>query len=146
MTRTEKLQPVVKHVDSKEQLALQAVAFSQQQMVLQQARLQQLEKYRDDYASQPLNPLTGSYSAVQFQEFNRFLTQLDDTIKRQQQVVALARREVELKRQKWVLSRSRSDAMHKVVDRIQAGELKQAERVEQKFMDEVALRNTFKKL
>ena len=144
MTRTQKLQPVVKHVDSKQQLALQAVAFSRQQLEQQQARLEQLIVYKDEYANQPLNPQAASYSAVQFQEFNRFLTQLDDTIKRQQQVVALAQRELEIKRQKWQLSRSRSDAMHKVVDRIQVNELKQAEKVEQKVMDEVALRSFLK--
>jgi len=144
MTRSKKLKPVVKHVDSKEQSALQAVAFSQQQLQMQSSRLQKLKEYKNEYAQQHSTDQPVSYSAVQFQEYNRFLTQLDETIKQQTQVVEMAQREVDIKRQKWKLSRSRSDAMHKVVDRIQASELKQNEKIEQKVMDEIALRNVIK--
>jgi flagellar FliJ protein len=131
-------------VDQKEQSALQAVAHSQQQLVLQETRLKQLRDYKNEYTDQHLKPQAIIFTAFQFQEYNRFLTQLDETIKRQEQVMKMARREVEIKRQKWKLSRSRSEAMHKVVDRIQAGEHQQAEKLEQKLMDEVALRNLHK--
>lgn len=144
MTRTKKLAPVVQHVDQKQQTALKAVAFSQQQLQLQEQRLQQLKEYRLEYAQQHRAGSGLSYSAVQFQEFNRFLSQLDDTIEQQQQLVKLAQREVEVKRQHWQLTRSRSDAMHKMVDRIEQSEQQQAQKIEQKFMDEVALRLSIK--
>lgn len=144
MTRTKKLAPVVKHVDKKEQMALQAVAFSQQQLQNQTQRLQQLKDYKQEYASRHTSEPQASYSAVQFQEFNRFLAQLDDTIVQQHHVVEMAEREVEIKRQNWQLTRSRSDAMHKVVDRLQASEQKLEEKTEQKIMDEFALRNSQK--
>ncbi len=143
MTRSEKLKPVVKHVDKREQAALKAVAFSQQQLQQQQNRLQQLIAYKEEYASQQTSGQI-TFTVVQLQENNRFYTQLNDTVIQQEQVVAMAQREVEIKREKWKLTRSRSDAMHKVVDRIQAGELKQADRVEQSLMDEVALRISLK--
>jgi flagellar export protein FliJ len=145
MTRTKKLQPVVQHVDQKEQNALQSVAASQRQLELQQTRLRQLRDYKNEYTDRHLKPQSIIYTAFQFQEYNRFLTQLDETIKRQEQVMQMAQREVEIKRQKWKLSRSRSEAMHKVVDRIQATEHQQAEKLEQKMMDEAALRNLQKK-
>ena len=50
MTRSKKLAPVVKHVDSNEEKALQAVAFSQQQLELQQSRCQQLIEYKKEYS------------------------------------------------------------------------------------------------
>jgi len=56
----------------------------------------------------------------------------------------MAQREVDLKRQSWKVTRSRSDAMHKMVDRMQASELQKAEKIEQKYMDEVALRISLK--
>ena len=140
MTRSEKLQPVVKHVDKNEKSALEAVAFSQQQLQKQRNQLQQLNDYINEYTQQHTVAQSGSFSSMQLQEYNRFFTQLNDTITRQTQVVAMAQREVDMKRQKWKLTRSRSDAMHKIVDKIEASELKQADKIEQKFMDEVALR------
>ena len=146
MTRSKKLQPVVQHVDNNEQDALKAVAFSQQQLQYQLNRLQQLNDYKNEYSNQYLSANSVSRTALQLQEYNRFFAQLTDTIERQNQVVKLAQREVDIKRQKWKLTRSRSDAMHKVVDRIQATELEQAEKIEQKFMDEMALRNSIKNM
>ncbi len=144
MTRSKKLQPVVKHVDKKEQSALKAVAISQQQLQQHLNQLQQLKDYKNEYANKHSSEKGVSYSALQLQEFNRFLNQLSDTIAQQQQVVAMAQREVDIKRQSWKVTRSRSDAMHKVVDRMQASEIKQAEKIEQKYMDEVALRIALK--
>lgn len=144
MTRSKKLKPVVKHVDNKEKTALEAVAFSQQQLQQQRNKLQQLTDYSNEYAQQHSGAQSASYSSIQLQEYNRFFTQLTDTITQQTQIVAMAKREVEIKQQKWKLTRSRSDAMHKVVDKIEAGEMRQAEKIEQKFMDEVALRISLK--
>ncbi len=143
MTRSEKLKPVVKHVDDKEKTALKAVAFSQQQLQYQQNRLQQLIDYKEDYARQQASGQM-TFTAVQLQEFNRFLTQLNDTITQQNHVVSMAQREVEMKRQNWKLTLTRSNAIHKVVDKIEAVELKQADQIEQKHMDDVALRISLK--
>jgi len=140
MTRTKKLEPVVKHVDQHEQAALQAVAFSQQQLKMQQDRLQQLKDYKKEYSDQKSGSSPVAFTAVQFQEFNRFITQLDETIKQQQQIIEMASREVEVKQKAWKVKRSRSEAMHKVVDRIKAGEIQQEYKSEQKFMDEIAMR------
>ncbi len=144
MTRTKKLAPVVDHVDKNEQTALQSVAFSQQQLQQQINRLNQLFEYQKEYAERHNRGVTISYTSVQLQEFNRFLHQLDETIKQQQHVVAMAEREVEIKRQKWKLTHSRSNAIHKMVDRLQMDEDKQEQRKEQRFMDEISLRNAFR--
>ena len=144
MTRSKKLQAVVKHVDKNEQSALKAVAISQQLLQQHLNQLQQLKDYKNEYANKHSSEKGVSYSALQLQEFNRFLNQLSDTISQQQQIVAMAQREVDLKRQSWKVTRSRSDAMHKMVDRMQASELQKAEKIEQKYMDEVALRISLK--
>lgn len=143
MTRVRKLAPVVDHVEKLEQDALQAVAFSQQRLQEQQQRLDQLIQYRDEYANRHGNgPVT--YGAVQLREFQRFLAQLDDTIEQQREVVRLAQREVEFKRQKWKLTRTRSDAMHKMIDRISEQEQKLQQQKEQRSLDEHALRQSGK--
>lgn len=143
MNRTKKLEPVVKHVDNHEQTALQAVAFSQQQLQMQQQRLQQLIDYKADYQARQFSS-TDALGAVQFQEFNRFMAQLDESIKQQQQIIEMAMREVEIKQNTWKDKRARSEAMHKVVDKIKADEQSEAQQKEQKIMDEFALRLHFK--
>lgn len=142
--RTKKLQPVIKHVDSNEQNAMQAVAFSQKQLALQEEILQKLHDYKQEYIDGHAQSTGTAVSAMQLQEYSRFLMQLDETIRKQQQVVDMAEREVEIKRIKWHDHRSRAQAMHKVVDRIEADEHQHAQVLEQKFMDEIALRNTLK--
>ncbi len=144
MTRTKKLAPVVDHVEKNEQTALQSVAFSQQQLQQQLNRLNQLVEYKQEYAERHNQGVAISYSSVQLQEFNRFLHQLDETIKQQQHVVVMAEREVEIKRQQWKLTHSRSNAIHKMVDRIQVDEEKQEQKKEQRFMDEISLRNALR--
>jgi len=59
-------------------------------------------------------------------------------------VVRLAEREVEFKRQKWKLTRTRSDAMHKMIERINEQEQQQLQKREQRLMDEHALRQSGK--
>ncbi len=143
MTRVRKLAPVVDHVDKQEQDALKAVAFSQQRLQEQQQRLEQLIRYREDYANRNSNgPVT--YGAMQLREFQRFMAQLDDTIEQQREVVRLAEREVEFKRQKWKLTRTRSDAMHKMIERINEQEQQLLQKREQRLMDEHALRQSGK--
>jgi len=143
MTRVRKLAPVVDHVEKLEQDALKAVAFSQQRLQQQQQRLEQLIRYREDYANRHSDgPVT--YGAMQLREFQRFMAQLDDTIEQQREVVRLAEREVEFKRQKWKLTRTRSDAMHKMIERINEQEQQQLQKREQRLMDEHALRQSGK--
>ena len=60
MTRSKKLEPVVDHVKQKEESALQAVAFSQQQLQMQIGRLQQLQDYKQEYEDNHL-----SHQAIQ---------------------------------------------------------------------------------
>lgn len=142
--RTRKLAPVVEHVDKHEETALQAVAYSQRQLHMQQEILDKLTRYKKDYTDRPENLQPVSYGCVQLQEFNRFLAQLEETIKQQQRNVELAMRELEVKRSKWKSTRSRSKAIHNVVDRIHASEQLQLQKADQKLMDEFSLRQRLK--
>jgi len=139
MTRTQKMDPVVRHVEQKEQVALQAIAYSQNQLETQKQRLQQLVEYRLDYVEQQQSG-ERIYSAVEMQEFQRFLSQLDQTFKQQQKLVELARREVEFKRENWLKTRIRSDALHKVVENMQQQQRSVENRLEQKAQDEFSQR------
>jgi len=140
MTRTQRLQPVVQHTDKKEQQALQAVAQSQAVLEGEQTRLAQLQDYKLEYLQKKKYDI-GVFTPIELQEFNRFMQQLDETIERQLELVALRQQEVEHKRQQWTATRIDSKKMHKVVEKLQKQEFVEQERKEQKALDEFAQRN-----
>jgi len=139
MTRIERLDPVVQHVDKKQEKALQEVAFSQGQVSTEQHRLDQLMVYRDDYLKNKTQ-LQQACSAIELQEYSRFLVQLDDTIKKQMEVIRLRESELNMKRRAWQATRINANVMHKVVENLEQQNLLQEERREQKSMDEFAQR------
>jgi len=139
MRRIERLDPVVQHVDKKQDKALQAVAFSQGQVSTEKNRLDQLIGYRDDYLINKAR-LQQACSAIELQEYSRFLVQLDDTIKKQMEVIRLRETELDIKRRAWQATRIDSKVMHKVIENLEQQKLSQQERKEQKSMDEFAQR------
>ena len=140
MTRTQRLRPVVQHTDKKEQRALQEVAQSQAVLGGEQTRLAQLQDYKLEYLQKKKYDI-GVFTPVELQEFNRFMQQLDQTIEKQMELVALRQQELEYKRQLWTVSRIDSKKMHKVVEKLQQQEVVEQERKEQKALDEFAQRN-----
>lgn len=139
MTRTERLDPVVQLADKKQQQALKELALSQTRVANEKARLAQLKAYRDEYLdTQDRTDI--SWPALELQEFNRFISQLDDTIKSQLDVISLREQELAAKRDNWQKTRVNSKAMHKVVENLNQQELVEEDRSEQKIMDELSQR------
>ena len=141
MRRIERLDSVVQHVDKKKEKALQAVAFSQGQVSTEKNRLDQLMSYRNEYLNNK-GHLQQACSAIELQEYSRFLVQLDDTIKKQLEVIRLRETELDTKRRAWQATRVDSKVMHKVVENIEQHDRLQQERKEQKTMDEFAQRKS----
>tara|TARA_R110002074_G_scaffold184752_1_gene350158 strand:+ start:446 stop:880 length:435 start_codon:yes stop_codon:yes gene_type:complete len=139
MTRTERLQPVVQHADKKQQQALLEVARCQRALEMEEKRLAQLKNYKHEYLSkkheeQPV------YSAVELQEFHRFIEQLDQTIEKQLELVKLRQFEFDAKRNSWQETRVGSKVIHKVVENLQLQEVVAEAREEQKTLDEFSQR------
>lgn len=139
MTRAQRLHPVVKHNDKKEQRALQEVALSQNLLDAEIARQAQLQDYKLEYLQKKKYDI-GVFTPHELQEFNRFMQQLDQTIERQIEVVALRRQELEQKREIWNAMRVDSKKMHKVVEKLEQQESAEQARKEQKALDEFAQR------
>jgi flagellar FliJ protein len=143
MTRTERLQPVVKHTENKEKKALEALAFSQGELELEKSRLGQLKSYKKEYF-QSYTQQNSVYSAIELQEFNRFLAQLDRSIEQQIEVIELRQKELDHKRKSWQVMHMESKVMNKVVDNLQRQEQILESRREQKQMDELSQRKILK--
>jgi len=136
MTRAGRLRPVVQHTDDKEQEALRVLAKSQSRLGLERTRLDQLNQYKHEYARTYQHNRV--FSALELQEFNRFLAQLDDTIGRQRGVIELRQREMEQCRQLWQATRIDSKMMHTVVENLEKKAFMENERKEQKSLDELS--------
>ncbi|MEM7563253.1 MAG: flagellar export protein FliJ [Pseudomonadota bacterium] len=139
MTRTQRLQPVIQQQDKKEQKALQAVALRQQSANAEATKLQQLLEYKDEYLQQR-NTAGDSCNALQLQEFSRFLTQLEQTIEAQTELVEIRQRELQQERKRWVETRIDSRKIHKVVENLEHEAMYEKERDEQREMDELSQR------
>jgi flagellar FliJ protein len=143
MTRTERLQPVVQHTENKEKKALEAMAQSQGELELEKTKLSQLRLYKKEYF-QNHSQQNRVYSAIEMQEFNRFLAQLDQSIEQQTKVIELRDKELDYKRKSWQATHMESKVMNKVVDNLQRQEQILESRLEQKQMDELSQRKIFK--
>ena len=141
MTRTQRLQPVVRHTNKKERQALQQVAQSQAELEIEKGRLAQLQDYKIEYLQKKKYDI-GVFTPHELQQFNRFMQQLDQTIERQMDLVDLRQQELEEKRKLWTATRIDSKKMHKVVEKLQKQETLELERKEQKALDEFAQRQS----
>ena len=135
MTRTERLQPVIQHNDKKELRALQVLAKCQVAVETEQTQLDQLNHYKHEYLQQN-NEDMGLFSALELQEFSRFLGQLDDTIEAQTKVVEMRQQALEQQRRCWTATRIDAKKIHKVVEKLQQQERVEQDRKEQKLLDE----------
>ena len=141
MTRLERLDPAVKHADKKEQAALKLVAAAQREVNIEQNKLSQLRDYRDEYINRR-DQKQASYSVIELQEFNRFLGQLDDTIKKQMSVIKLRQSQLDEQRARWLKTQINSKVIHQVVENLSQEEIVKQARSEQKVMDEFSLRKS----
>ncbi|MCP4492715.1 MAG: flagellar export protein FliJ [Gammaproteobacteria bacterium] len=141
MTRAERLDPIIQHIDKKQQVALKAVLISQSQVGEEENKLQQLNAYRSEYLNRQQQ---SSCAAMELQEYHRFLEQLDLTIKQQLEVIKHREFELEQKRKIWQETRVNSKVMHKAVDNLQQQEDFVQQRIEQKALDEFSLRRLLK--
>lgn len=141
MTRLQRLDPAVKHADKKEQAALKQVAAAQSEVNIEQNKLSQLKEYRDEYINRR-DRKQASYSVIELQEFNRFLSQLDDTIKKQMSVIKLRQSQLDEQRSRWLKTQINSKVIHQVVKNLSQEEIVKQARSEQKAMDEFSLRKS----
>ncbi len=138
--RSKRMQPVAQHAEQIEQDAIRVFVEAQRELADAEQQLQQLLDYRDEYSGQ-LNGRSGLVMK-QLHNFRDFVHKLDEAIKQAKLDVETRKQICEHRRQAWLKTRSRSQALNKVVEKYQQQELKQQDRREQKEMDEHAQRLT----
>lgn len=140
MTRSKRIRPVVEIVENRERDAAQALGLCRKNVAEQEQRLQELLQYRDEYNQRLLHHTGQGMDARKLHEYQIFLSRLNQAIEQQQQAVHQAVAQCDEKNRHWMEKRSHARAIGKVEQRYRSQEQHEAEKREQKEMDEHALR------
>lgn len=140
MTRSRRMQPVQRVAHNREQSAVQKLGQSQQYLAAQQAKLDELRSYRDQYTKDFEASGGAGLGATRLRDYRVFLSRLNEAICQQETLLAQCSCQHEETRRQWIQTRTHSQAIDKVVQRFHAEEQRQQERREQKEQDEHAAR------
>lgn len=141
MTKSERLEPVLRVAEDREQKAAKHMAESLRVTEERQRRLDELIQYREEYLGRFSATNVAPRSALQLQDFKAFLVRLDYVINEQTKLVDLSKAEYEKRKKKWLATRIKTKALDKAIDRLQISEEQLIEKKDQKNSDERAQRH-----
>ena len=142
MSPSDRFKPVQRIAKSREQKAARKLGSSQRNARDQQARLDELRSYHEEYLTRFHGAAQAGISASQLQEYRAFLSKLEAAIKAQEQVVAASQVECSDHKQQWQQKRVRTEALGKVMERFQRDEQRIRDSREQKEQDDRNQRGT----
>jgi flagellar FliJ protein len=142
MSSSKRLRPVQRVAQTREKSAAKELGDSQRRTRDQEARLEDLKRYHQDYLDRFEVSARNGMASGQLQEYRAFLDKLDRAIKEQERVVQMSQVECVSRKDAWQQKRVRTQALGKVVDRFRSAELKAGEGREQKESDDRSQRRT----
>ncbi|WP_375750888.1 flagellar export protein FliJ [Vibrio sp. HN007] len=96
----------------------------------------QIEKYRLDYCQQLVDRGKQGLSASEYGHLNRFLTQLDETLKKQKEAEEHFKSQVENCQDYWLEMRKQRRSYEWMIDKKKTEKQRMLDKQEQKQMDE----------
>lgn len=136
MTKSERLQPIVKVSESRERHAARRMAEAMQRRQEVEERLKELRRYRDEYERLFQRDTCNGVGAEKLRDYRSFAAQLNQAIGYQQHKVNEAAAACEEARREWLKTRTRCQVLDKVVDNHRRAERKDEARREQRDSDE----------
>ena len=140
MTRAKRLEPVQNLVENNERRLARNLAASERRVSEGEAKLQELERYRGEYEQQFSQRAGRGIAATELRDYQAFLARLVEAIRQQQAVVQRVRAERDAERLRWQEAAKRAKALGHVVEQWQTEERRNADRAEQREIDERAQR------
>ncbi len=140
MKRSQRLEPVVRVAENREQQAARSLGDSQSALNQAQQRLNELKNYREEYIQRFHTTGAVGMSAMQMGDYRLFLSNLSRAIEQQAGLVEQAAAVVEQQRQQWFTRRGKVKMLGNVVARFQTEEQRVVDRKEQLEQDERAQR------
>ncbi|CAK0744308.1 flagellar FliJ protein [Gammaproteobacteria bacterium] len=140
-SRSERLQPVKKVAENREQNAAKEMGKARTRMEELEARLSELISFREEYTRNFLVAGTAGMGVGRMREYQTFITRLDQAITYQRNVVEQAKRTYADRQRVWGHFHGRVLAMDKLATRYRQQERTDADQREQKETDERAQRS-----
>ncbi|MCS6946769.1 MAG: flagellar export protein FliJ [Steroidobacteraceae bacterium] len=145
MKRSERLAAVRQAMDAEQQQLAATLAQAQSQVARAAARLDELQRYFDEYAEQYRTQVMAGIPASRLRDFQSFLARIQQAICAQQDVLRRAQTELDFTRRRWQVVAGAAAAVGGVVRRWQSEEQRADARREQSALDEHALRSFYDK-
>lgn len=136
MSPSKRLKPVQQFAATKERNAARSMGQARRNLAEEEAKLQQLQQYHQEYLGRFQQAASQGISAPQLQEYRAFLAKLDEAIQQQEKVVAASMAKHSDQKDDWKQKHTRTQALGKVVERYRRQERIDQDRKEQKANDE----------
>ena len=138
MTKSKRMGPAAEVAENREKEMARLFGVSQQKLLDCEKALQDLVNYRIEYSKRFEQDSAVGMDAHRLQDYRVFLHKLNQGIEQQQRTIQYAEKERDKRKQDWLYTRSRKQAIGKVVERFQQQEAQQENKKEQKEIDEIA--------
>ena len=139
-SRAARLAPVIDMAESAEREAARQLGRCQAALSQAEAKLGELERYRNDYQQQWLNAGRQGVSGQWLMNYQRFLSQLETAIGQQSQSVDWNRNNLNKARELWQQRYARLEGLRKLVQRYLDEARLAEDKREQKLLDELSQR------
>lgn len=144
MKRSQRLKTIIDLHARQEKEALQILGRSQQQLQEQQAQLEHLKTYQQEYLTKLAARQQLGMNVSQLLEYRAFADKLDKAIEGQRKAVAVQEREYQRDLTKWEDCHQRTKSLEKLGQLAIAEEIKLEHKREQNEQDARASRSTRK--
>jgi len=141
MVPSKRFKPVQRVAESQEQKAAKSFGQSQRHMHDQEARLDELRRYHQEYLQRFQQTSQMGMSVAQLHEYRAFLAKLEIAIEAQKKIVLASQQNRTSQKENWQQKHMRSQVLEKVVDRYASEDRKAMESQEQKEMDDRSQRH-----
>ena len=139
-SRAARLAPVVQMAEETERKAAQRLGQLQQQVVQAQAKLTELERFREDYQKQWLNRGGQGVDGSWLVNYQRFLGQLEAAMTQQRQSLMWHQNNIKNARDAWQQAYARVEGLRKLVQRYLDEARRAEDKREQRLLDELSQR------
>lgn len=123
----------------KEDQAAKEFGIAQQYYTAQKKQYDELLQYQQEYLSQYTQLLQTGTEGKKIQQFNQFLSALNQAITLQQQALHKAQANVSDKKNIWQNYHHKTSALQRLIEQQRQQQQQQQSRVEQKLLDEQAM-------
>ena len=136
MAPSKRFKPVLRVAESRERNAAHQFGNSQRNMQEQEAKLEELRRYHQEYLDRFNVAARSGMTAAQLREYQAFIAKLELAICEQETVVQASDTDCSTKQAEWQQKHVRSKVLDKVVQRCEAEERRTQESREQMETDD----------